>query len=507
MNIRFIEIRKQYCFLLLISGLLISVSIKGSQPWPNTSQQFNGDIPMNCSPDLFKAALKSRQSLHSASEGKYVEALNCLHEAAEGGDEFAIRYLAHSYKNGGLLTGFSRYQYERFKNMEKALVQTAKHKGFLKSLVRMAEQRLVSAFNFAFPEYKELAHVCNIPTYNNQTFVSPYLVMMKLFEKYLATDEINQYWNALETIVTRLNSDQLYELITMVTNDHIAKQYPLYTETNRNEKERDVVNLITKHAMQNKPIEMHFRQLEFAIYSVTCQSSTHDPFFASIIKQIEFCYLVDREFALRNLENLLIKADNVEARHYCVLLHYTSTRDRCLFDYYASNYLSKHLTDLMKFALTYPDEMKPFEGTVLSIDAIIARAFETAQQRTNVEALRCFLLLGSRWYARYDIPIREIFRTLFYQRDKLYDGILALLKSANTELKTYCFEILVEQLADLEHSIDNNYWVDKLFSDVDLSGIYAQTPFAAYMYCRNKFIEMNAPMALQSLEAHFPAYS
>lgn len=501
-----LPIKKLFLSLMLFAACINLLTLASESAEVLALQPSGSNIPMDCNTRIFNAALLSRQSLQEATKGKYSDALNHLCQAAEHGDEFAIRYLTHSYKQGGLLTGFSKYQYEHFKKLKKALAKSdPAHKSILKSLIRMAEQRLISVFEVTFPEYKELLSLCNI---NNQSSVSPYLVLMKLFEKYLATDEINDYWDALEKIVTKLNSDYVYDVITMVMNTHTAKKYPRYATIKLSVKESNVIDLIMMHATQKQLPEEYLQQLECALNNFSDKSGAQDPFFGSVIKQIEICSVFDREFALRRLETLLVRGSNAAIRDYFALLQYAATRDMQLFTYYAEQYLLQHLTDLLTFALMNPSEMKQFEGTLLSIDAIIMRTFEAAHERTNFDALRHFLLNGAAWFATYDTQIKEIFPELFNQRSTLFGGILALLKSASPELKKYCFETLIEQLADLEHSLEyNNYWVKALFSVVDIGGIKGQGRFDVYMNCRNKFIEKNAPRSLQILNGRFPEYN
>lgn len=45
------------------------------------------------------------QALHAADRGDYAKARKCLLEAANKGNEVAVRYLAHSYEHHGLITG------------------------------------------------------------------------------------------------------------------------------------------------------------------------------------------------------------------------------------------------------------------------------------------------------------------------------------------------------------------------------------------------------------------
>jgi len=502
---------------LLLAHCLFLTNVYGAELTPPVAngvtqtaiQQFNRD-PVNFAikEQSSRTGLLSHRAYHAALAHNFEKARRCFREAAAQGDELSIRYLAKSYKQGGLITGFDKAEYTRFKRKKSPLPEKDVHRVILKSIIKIANQRLEAAFYCDHPQYEELEQYWKTLDSHRQTnadeFTSPHIVVPDLIEKYLSSYEINEYWQALERIVIGLNSEQLYASIRRIINDRIAHRTTVITD-----KESNVLILIGRHETKKELREKQFRPYRAEIYDFLYEPNPEDKkkvLIESILKTLELIYASETELALNDLKLLLNESEKMSVPHYCQLLKFACKKKCPFYCIYAAKYLNSHLLDLMKLALSRPAEMKTFEGTILSIDNIINEAFEAAQQGTDVEALNYFLINGSHLFEQYTVQIKGIFFKLILHRDKIFEGVLALLKSARFELITYCFEILVEQLANLEQEAkDSTPWVDKLLSQ-DLSGIYGDpTPLAAYKYCFQKFTE-KTPLALQALQTHFPQY-
>ncbi len=463
---------------------------------------------------LMKAGLLSRQAYKSAVADNYTEAWCYFYEAAARGDEFAIRYLEHSYKHGGLLTGFDLDQYHQLKQLKSPREAINRvHRGMIKSLINNINQRLETAFYANNPHYQELVKQCcigTLPQSKKHTCVSPHFVLPHLIAKYLTSSQIDQYWDRLKRTIIDLQSDQLYGEITQVVQDHITKHTSEYGE-----KEYNVIKLLEEHEGQKETIKTNFQELHMAIMSFIWWDTNHDrkkDLFPLILKKLQLCYYCDRERTLNELEFLLHNHDSFEVGQYCTLLKYTRIHERKFSDSYANQYISSNVHDLMKIILANP-ETKIFEGTIISFAAIIAKAFFAADIWGDSRAIECFLINGSKWFELYEKGIKNIFPFLILKY-QLFEALHVFFRSAKPRLRTECFKIAVDELITLETlSKTRTGWkgrendIDKFFSQ-DLPLIYDDsTPLAAYNYCYQQFTEHNAPYALESLKSHFPQYA
>ncbi len=461
-------------------------------------------INLDTTEPLRAGRLLSRLAFQASVEGKYGRARSYFQEAAQKGDEFAIRFLAQSYKHGGLITGFDGSKYKYYKKMKDHEIDNT-HRCFLKSFQKLTNQRLEAAFCSSYPHYNELAECCEHSELRDQrqknVFICPHLILPQLIEKYLTSDEINQHEDTLARLVTELCADQSYDTITTILGSYIEKQTNISSE-----KQEKALRLLRTLAEQKKSLDQHFYELNEAArdFSNALLSADEKRYlFSFLLNKFEYCYWLDRELTLKSLGCLLKNSNRLETMHYCAFLKFAYKKDPYFALSYTLDYYSSHLLDLVKLVISNPKEMETFEGTPLSKNQIICAAFSNAKQTTDVEALRYFLLNGAALYEDYKEQIKDVFPHLIHHRYKLFDGILALLRSANDDLKMDCFMILVDKLAALEAvSSDSDRWVDQLFSQ-DLPSINGNKT-RSYYYCYKQFTEKKATRALQLLEIHFP---
>ncbi len=111
-------------------------------------------------------------------------------------------------------------------------------------------------------------------------------------------------------------------------------------------------------------------------------------------------------------------------------LHCAQQFNPGLFEEYSKKMLEQDLQATMLVALTHPDAMRNFEGSTLSLDKIIEKAFEQALMKDGeIESFKQFLQAGESLHAKYQDRIAAMLLPFLKIHPENADEIVDLIKS------------------------------------------------------------------------------
>lgn len=130
------------------------------------------------------------------------------------------------------------------------------------------------------------------------------------------------------------------------------------------------------------------------------------------------------------------------------------------------------LSDAVKLAFKYPQEMQALEGTSFSTQSLIEKSFSNAQRDNAKDGFEKFLSYGQAWHHVYEQRIIGMLSVDLRESNGCKEETLKLIQSPLRSLRIAAFHSLAEYCTKLPADWFREHWFNELLK-VDLSTIYS----------------------------------